>query len=162
MIEGTHLSEGRGTTRALEVVGASDLDFSKILKLMQKKAPQWLKGALIRECYFEPVFYKHEKKLCHGFQLHTDFKGYNPKVFKPYRLISLMLKCIKEIYPDYKIFREFIYEYVDDKLAFDVITGGTRLRQWIEDHDATAQDLEKQLKQEEAAWLKKSKKYWLY
>jgi uncharacterized protein YbbC (DUF1343 family) len=162
LIEGTTLSEGRGTTRALEQIGASDLDFKKILQLMHQKAPQWMQGALFRECYFEPTFHKYEKQLCHGFQIHTDHENYNPEKFKPFRLVALMLKCIRELYPDYLIYRDFAYEYTQNKLAFDVINGGPKLREWIEDSKKQVRDLEKDLKKDEKEWQKKSAKYFLY
>jgi uncharacterized protein YbbC (DUF1343 family) len=162
MIEGTHLSEGRGTTRALEVIGAPDLDYGKILQQMRKKAPQWMKGALLRECFFEPTFYKHQGKLCHGFQFHTDFGGYKPKDFKPYRVVAMMMKVIRELYPNHQIYRDFAYEYVTDRLAFDVINGGPALRKWIENPKATPKDLEKLLKSDENSWKKEMKKYLLY
>ncbi|MBC7419782.1 MAG: DUF1343 domain-containing protein [Bdellovibrio sp.] len=162
IIEGTTLSEGRGTTRALEQVGASDIDYAKVLKLMKQKAPQWMQGALIRECFFEPAFHKHEKKLCHGFQVHTDTPKYKPTLFKPYRLIALMLKCIRELYPQYPIWRDFAYEYTAGLLAVDVITGGTHFREWVDRANSKIQELEKILKQDESAWVKKSRKYWIY
>jgi uncharacterized protein YbbC (DUF1343 family) len=162
LIEGTTLSEGRGTTRALEQMGASDLDYAKILEVMKKKAPQWMHGALIRECYFEPTFHKHEKKLCHGFQFHTDDSEYKAEKFKPFRAVALMLKAIRELYPKYQIYRDFAYEYTEGKLAFDVINGGPKLREWIEDRKAQPKDLEKSLKSDEKAWLKTRKKYLLY
>ena len=162
LIEGTTLSEGRGTTRALEQVGASDIDFAAVLKLMKKKAPQWLKGTILRECFFEPTFHKHEKKLCHGFQFHTDLPEYNHANFKPFRIIALMLKCIRELYPTYNFYRDFAYEYTVGKLAFDVINGGPELREWIENPKAQVKDLEKALSQDEKAWIKTRKKYLLY
>lgn len=162
MIEGTTLSEGRGTTRALEQVGASDLDFAAVLKLMHKKAPRWLKGVILRECFFEPTFHKHEKKLCHGFQIHADLADYKPQLFKPYRLIALMLKCIRELYPDYPIYRDFAYEYTVGKVAFDVINGGPELRGWIENPKAKPADLEKALKKDEKAWIKTRRNFLLY
>jgi uncharacterized protein YbbC (DUF1343 family) len=162
MIEGTTLSEGRGTTRALEQVGASDVDYAAVMKLMQKKAPQWLKGVVLRECYFEPTFHKHEKKLCHGFMFHTDLPEYKHEQFKPYRTIALMLKCIRELYPKYNLYRDFAYEYTVGKLAFDVINGGPELREWIENPKAKPVDLDKVLKKDEQAWAKTRKKYLLY
>jgi uncharacterized protein YbbC (DUF1343 family) len=162
LIEGTTLSEGRGTTRALELVGASDLDCSRILKLMYQSAPHWMKGALLRECFFEPTFHKHERKLCHGFQIHTDHPDYRPELFKPFRLLALMLKCLRELYPDYPIYRDFDYEYTTGKLAFDVINGGPELREWIEDRKASVVDLEKALKKDEKDWIKKRSRYLLY
>ncbi len=162
LIEGTNLSEGRGTTRALELVGAADVDFGKVLGLMKKKAPQWLKGCLLRECFFEPTFHKFQGKLCHGIHVHTDFPGYQPARFKPFRLVALMLKCVRELYPSYPIYRDFAYEYVLDKLAFNVINGGPKLRDWIENPEATPAQLEKALAADEAAWRKESRAYHLY
>jgi uncharacterized protein YbbC (DUF1343 family) len=162
LIEGTTLSEGRGTTRALEVIGASDLDFKKILNEMKKRAPQWHKGIVLRECYFEPTFHKHQGKLCHGFQFHTDGVGYKQSLFKPFRLVALMLKIIREQYPDYLIYRDFAYEYVHDKLAFDVINGGPALKNWIENKKSKPQDLDKELLKDEKSWAKERKKYLLY
>jgi len=162
LIEGTTISEGRGTTRALEQMGASDINYTKVLELMRKKAPQWMQGAIVRECYFEPTFHKHEKKLCHGFQIHTDDSSYQPEKFKPFRLVALMLKTIREIYPEYSIYRDFAYEYTKGILAFDVINGGPALREWIENPTSTVKQLELALQKDEKAWAKISKKYFLY
>ncbi len=162
IIEGTTLSEGRGTTRALEQVGASDINFTKVIALMKKKAPKWLQGALLRECYFEPTFHKHAKALCHGFQIHTDTPQYQPKKFKPYRIVALMLRCIRELYPDYPIWRDFAYEYTEGMPAVDVITGGTHFREWVDNQKSTVAQLEAVLKKDEATWLKRSRKYWIY
>lgn len=162
LIEGTNLSEGRGTTRSLELVGAADADFGRVLALMKKKAPQWLKGCLLRECYFEPTFHKFQGKLCQGIHIHTDIPGYQQGKFKPFRLVALMLKCLRELYPDYPIYRDFAYEYVLDKLAFNVINGGPKLRDWIEDKNATPAQLDKMLAADEASWRKESRKHWLY
>ncbi len=162
MIEGTTLSEGRGTTRALEILGAPDIDFKKILRRMEELAPGWLKGTILRECYFEPTFHKHQKKLCHGIQIHTDCASYNHEKFKPYRIVALVLKVIREFQPDYEIFRDFPYEYETSRLAFDVINGGESLRQWIEDQNQKPQDLENLLKRDETLWKKEIKKYYLY
>lgn len=162
LIEGTTLSEGRGTTRALELFGAADIDFAKVAELMKKKAPKWLGGALLRECYFEPTFHKFQGKLCHGLQMHTDFPGYAPQKFKPFRLTALMLKCVRELYPSYPIYRDFAYEYVLNKLAFDVINGGPALKNWIEDPKATPAQLEKALQAQEKSWLKETKGFLLY
>lgn len=162
LIEGATLSEGRGTTRALEVVGAPDIDFKKVLTLMKKKAPQWLKGAVLRECFFEPTFHKHQGKLCSAIMFHTDTPLYNAKLFKPFRVVALMLKCIRELYPDYNLYRDFAYEYVTDKLAFDVINGGPALREWIDNSSSTVQNLEKALQVDEKSWAKERRKYLLY
>lgn len=162
LLEGTTLSEGRGTTRALELVGASDLDFQKVLKEMQRLAPQWMRGAHIRECFFEPTFHKHAQKLCHGFQIHTDFPGYKPQQFKPFRLMALMFKAIRNVNPDYPLWRNFEYEYTSGKLAIDVINGGPELREWVDDPKSRVRDLEQKLLQDEKAWLKHRKSFLIY
>ncbi len=162
MIEGTHLSEGRGTTRALEIIGAAEIDFDKVLEWMNKNAKSWLKGCMLRSCHFEPTFHKYEKQLCSGIQIHTDNNLYEPTQFKPYRIVSLMLKAIHNLYPDYTLFRDFPYEYVNDRLAFDVINGGEDLKNWITDSSQTPKDLQVALQKEESGWAKKIKKYYLY
>jgi len=73
-----------------------------------------------------------------------------------------MLKAIKEVHPNYQIFRDFPYEYVTDKLAFDVINGGPKLREWIENRSSKPADLEKILQKDEKRWAKESRKFYLY
>ena len=72
MLEGTTLSEGRGTTRPLELFGAPDIDARAIAATMRGLAPQWLAGCALRECAFEPTFHKHAGQLCHGLQIHPE------------------------------------------------------------------------------------------
>src|SRR5690606_18508434 len=127
------LSEGRGTTKALELLGAPDIDIEKIIKKMQQLAPQWMKGCLIRPCYFEPTFHKHQKTLCQGFQIHVDHPSYKHNLFKPYRLIALFFKALRSLYPEYPIWRDFPYEYEFERLAIDLINGGPFLREWVDD-----------------------------
>jgi uncharacterized protein YbbC (DUF1343 family) len=162
LLEGTNLSEGRGTTRPLEVIGASDINFSLVLAEMKKIAPQWLRGAALRECYFEPTFHKFEKKICHGFQIHTDIADFKPALFKPFRLIAVTLKAIRKIYPEYELYRNFAYEYVENKLPFDVINGGPKLRDWIEDQHADSKDLENALLKDEKNWQKERAAFLIY
>ncbi len=77
MVEGTTLSEGRGTTRPLEIFGAPDFDAGLVMKEMAALAPRWLGGCRLRECWFEPTFHKHANQLCHGVQIHTEGPGYD-------------------------------------------------------------------------------------
>jgi hypothetical protein len=84
------------------------------------------------------------------------------KKFKPFRLFALIFKAIRLEYPTYNLYRDFAYEYVMDRLAFDVINGGPELKNWIENTKATAKDLEKQLSVDEKAWAKEAKKHYLY
>jgi len=162
LLEGSTLSEGRGTTRPLEVVGAPDIDVRAIYEEMEKLAPHWLNGCRVRHCWFEPTFHKHAGKLCEGIQLHTDYSGYEPQTFRPYRIIALFLKTVRRLYPGYEIWRDFAYEYVTDRLAIDVIDGGTDLRQWVDDPQAECEDLDHRLIRDESGWEEESRKFHLY
>ncbi len=162
LLEGTTFSEGRGTTHPLELLGAPDIDVKKILKHMADMAPHWLEGCRIRPCWFEPTFHKHIGKLCEGFQIHTDFRNYSHHAFKPYRIIALFLKTMRRFYPSYQIWRDFPYEYVTDRLAIDVIDGGTGLREWVDDSNAEIRDLDSRLVADEGKWEEQSRNYFLY
>ena len=153
MLEGTTLSEGRGTTRPLELFGAPDIDTRKLLEAMQDIAPQWLEGCRLRECWFEPTFHKHAGKLCAGIQLHVENAGYNHETFKPWRLMALAFKALRRIRPDYPLWRDFSYEYEHDRLAIDLINGGELLRNWVDDDHATPADLEALAVVDEQHWL---------
>lgn len=152
LFEGTTLSEGRGTTRPLEVVGAPDVDFERILERMHALCPDWLNGCRLRPCYFEPVFHKHAGTLCSGIQLHTDNLDYDHQGFKPYRIACLMLKALRLEYPSYEIWRDFYYEYEQDRLAIDRLAGGSRLREWVDDPQAGVPDLAAWFDADERAW----------
>lgn len=152
MLEGTTLSEGRGTTRPLELFGAPDIDARRVMDVMRKMAPQWLAGCTLRECWFEPTFHKHSGKLCHGVQIHTEGPSYDHAAFRPWRLQALAFKAIRKLYSDYPLWRDFAYEYETGKLAIDVINGGPALRQWVDDAAATPGDLEALTAPDEQAW----------
>jgi len=162
MLEGTTLSEGRGTTRPLELFGAPDIDSSRVIKEMRSIAPQWLKGCRLRECWFEPSFHKHQHKLCSGVQIHLDDPSYDHHAFKPWRLQALGFKAIRNLYPDYPLWRDFAYEYEKDRLAIDVINGGPILREWVDDVAATPQDLDALVTPDEKAWLNERQSTFLY
>lgn len=163
LLEGTTLSEARGTTHPLEMVGAPDTDQKKLFAVMKNLSPQWMEGCVLRSCYFEPTFHKHAGKLCEGFQIHVEPRFYNPQKFKPYRLIALWLKAIRHVYPNYKIWRDFSYEYLEkNRLPIDAISGGPGLRKWVDDPQASVADLEKILKQDEEIWLSTREKFLVY
>lgn len=162
LLEGTTLSEGRGTTVALEVLGAPDIDIDTVLKHMRLHAPQWLTGVDIRPCYFQPTFHKHAGEVCQGFQLHTDNPRYQHQAFKPFRLIMQCFKSIRHLYPDYPLWRDFPYEYETDRLAIDVINGGEWPRRWVDDNNAEAGDLEAILIKDEQLWAESIAEFYLY
>ena len=153
MIEGTTLSEGRGTTRPLEVLfGAPDLVAGDVLAEMRRLAPDWLAGCAIRECAFEPTFHKHAHMLCSGLMIHAEHGFYDHHAFRPWRLQALAFKAIRQLHPDYDLWRDFPYEYVFDKLAIDVINGGMELREWVDDAGALPGDLDALAARDEAVW----------
>jgi uncharacterized protein YbbC (DUF1343 family) len=163
MLEGTTLSEGRGTTRPLEVLfGAPDLDAKAVLAEMHRIAPQWLAGCALRECWFEPTFHKHAKSLCSALMIHAEGRFYDHHAFRPWRLQALAFKAIRALRPDYPLWRDFPYEYEFDRLAIDVINGGPALREWVDDPSAEAGDLDVIAAPDEAAWLEQTRDLRLY
>jgi uncharacterized protein YbbC (DUF1343 family) len=162
MLEGTTLSEGRGTTRPLELLGAPDIDARALLGTMQKIAPQWLAGCRLRECWFEPTFHKHVGKLCAGFQIHAEAPFYEHDSFRPWRLVAAAFKALRRLHPDYPLWRDFAYEYERDRLAIDLINGGEALRQWVDDPSAQAVDLDALAVPDEKAWLSERESFLIY
>jgi uncharacterized protein YbbC (DUF1343 family) len=153
MIEGATLSEGRGTTRPLEVLfGAPDVDAGAVLAEMQRLAPAWLAGCALRECWFTPTFHKHAGQLCHGLMVHAEGPFYAHEAFRPWRLQALAFKAIRRLYGEYPIWRDFPYEYEFERLAIDVIDGGPALREWVDDPAAEPGDLDSLAAVDEARW----------
>jgi uncharacterized protein YbbC (DUF1343 family) len=152
MLEGTTLSEGRGTTRPLELFGAPDLDGIELLKTMQSLAPEWMAGCRLRPCWFEPTFHKHAGKLCSGVQIHVDARWYAHDRLRPWRIVALAFKALRRLRPDYDLWRDFAYEYEHDRLAIDVIAGSELLRRWVDDRAARPADLDALASKDEAAW----------
>ena len=152
MLEGTTLSEGRGTTRPLELFGAPDLDPGALIVKMRSLAPQWLLGCRLRACWFEPTFHKHAGKLCAGIQIHVDDPAYDHDAFRPWRLVALAMKAVRTLRPDYELWRDFPYEYEQGRLAIDLINGSELLRNWVDDPAAGPGDLEALARPDEAAW----------
>jgi uncharacterized protein YbbC (DUF1343 family) len=153
MLEGATLSEGRGTTRPLELFGAPDIDARAVVAEMRALSPAWLAGCALRDCWFEPTFHKHMGRLCNGLQIHTEGPSYDHAAFRPWRIQALAFKAIRRLYPDYALWRDFPYEYELDRLAIDVVNGGPRLREWVDDPAATPDDLDAVTMPEELAWL---------
>ena len=162
MLEGTTLSEGRGTTRPLELFGAPDIDARSVIDEMARMAPQWIDGCSLRDCWFEPTFHKHVGKLCNGVQIHTEGPHYDHAAFRPWRIQALAFKAIRRLQPDYPLWRDFPYEYEVGKLAIDVINGSPLLREWVDDPAATPGDLDGLATSDEQAWLDERQTYLRY
>jgi uncharacterized protein YbbC (DUF1343 family) len=162
MLEGTTLSEGRGTTRPLELFGAPDIDANALIGTMRKLAPQWLHGCRLRACWFEPTFHKHAGEPCAGVQIHVDDESYRWNSFQPWRLQALAFKALRRLEPAYPLWRDFPYEYERDRLAIDLINGSPLLREWVDDASAEPGDLDALAGPDEAAWRKARRDLLLY
>ncbi|CAN1532068.1 Uncharacterised conserved protein UCP016719 [Burkholderiaceae bacterium] len=163
MLEGTTLSEGRGTTRPLELFGAPAIDADRLIEDMRRTAPQWLQGCVLRSCFFEPTFHKHAHQLCAGVQIHVeDPSHYDHQAFQPWRLQALAFRAVRLQQADYPLWRDFPYEYEHDRLAIDLINGGPGLREWVDDLSAPPEALEALAARDEAAWVEARRPYLLY
>jgi uncharacterized protein YbbC (DUF1343 family) len=162
MLEGTTLSEGRGTTRPLELFGAPDLEPGKIIAEMERLEPEWLAGCKLREVFFQPTFHKHVGQLCSGVFIHAEGTFYQHAAFRPWRLQALAFKAIRRLYPEYPLWRDFPYEYVFDKLAIDVINGSALLSEWVDEAEAAPGDLDMLATPDEQAWESDREPYLIY
>jgi uncharacterized protein YbbC (DUF1343 family) len=162
MVEGTTLSEGRGTTRPFELIGAPDLDPDALLTKMHELAPKWLRGCRLRTCWFEPTFQKHAGKLCAGLQIHVEKDSYSHETFRPWRLQALAFKALRALEPKYPLWRDFPYEYEKDRLAIDLLSGSDLLRRWVDDARATPNDLDEMALADERAWRQERRRFLLY
>ena len=162
MLEGATLSEGRGTTRPLELFGAPDIDARRVIAEMHALAPQWLAGCVLRDCWFEPTFHKHVGRLCHGVHIVTEGPIYDHAAFRPWRIQALAFKAIRRLWPDYPLWRDFAYEYEVGKPAIDVINGGPLLREWVDDRAGAPGDLDALAAPDEAAWLEERRGFLRY
>ena len=162
MLEGATLSEGRGTTRPLELFGAPDIEARAVIQVMRDTAPQWLDGCILRDISFEPTFHKHVGQLCSGVHIHAEGDAYHHAAFKPWRLQALAFKAIRKLFPDYELWREFPYEYAFGKLPIDVINGSPLLREWVDDPNAEPGDLDALTAPDERAWEEERAPFLLY
>lgn len=156
LLEGTHFSEGRGTTRPLEMMGRPEWPVPQVLAWLRRHAPQWLEGCVIRETFFLPTFHKFKGELVSGVHVHADGPWYRHGAFRPYRLFAGLLKASRKLNPGadplQTLFRDFHYEYETSRLAIDIIDGGPGLREWILDEAATSKDLDARLDADGRAW----------
>ena len=162
LLEGTQISEGRGTTKPFEVFGRPNMSTEKIYNWMKKEKADFLNGCFLREIKFEPVFDKFKNQICSGFQIHLEKAWAKKGSFRPYRLISLFLKAFKEIHPSTVWKSQPPYEYEWKLAPIDIISGSEDLKKWVEDSSAKASHWEDFLISEERAWKKQQKELFLY
>jgi len=154
LLEGTILSEGRGTTRPFEIFGAPFIDPAKLVKRLNEFK---LKGVFFRPLYFTPTFNKFSGQLCGGVQIHVIDR----EKFKAFKTAVAILLTIKEIYPQINIWREPPYEYEFEKLPFDILSGSDRLRKDIEE-GKSLKDMEYWWNDELESFRKIREKYLIY
>jgi uncharacterized protein YbbC (DUF1343 family) len=125
LIEGTNVSEGRGTTRPFEIIGAPFIDPHALIAELKEEQ---LEGVVFRSLHFQPAFQKFAGDLCGGIQIHVTERN----SFKPVISGIAIISAIRRLHPDLFAWKTPPYEYVLDKLPFDVINGSARLREQIE------------------------------
>ena len=149
LIEGTTLSEGRGTTRPFELWGAPGLDVGALLELD-------LHGVTLRPVEIVPTFHKHAGVPCAGVQVHVT----DPWVFRPYETYLRMLAAVLPAVPAEERWRTEEYEFVSDRPAIDLLTGGPELRNAVDEGASIESVLVREARgaaefdgQRRAAWL---------
>lgn len=125
LLEGTNLSEGRGTTRPFEIFGAPFIEPDRLIKRLNEFR---LPGLKFRPLYFEPTFHKYAGQLCGGCQIHIIDR----EIFKPFKTAVAIIKAVFELYHERFQWRRPPYEYEREKLPIDILTGSEKLRRFIE------------------------------
>ena len=154
LFEGTMLSEGRGTTRPFELVGAPGVDAERFAREMNALR---LPGAFFRPAVFEPTFQKHAKQPCGGCQIHVTDR----LVFKPVLTGVALIQMFRRVDPQNFAWRQPPYEYEQEKLPIDILAGSDALRREIES-DLTPQAIAESWRQDEEEFRRLRKPYLLY
>ncbi len=154
LVEGTELSEGRGTTRPFELAGAPHLDGQRLARDL---AAMELPGVRFRPVVFTPMFQKHARTACGGIQIHVT----NAEEFRPYRTGVAFLKAAHDQAPEKFAWRTKAYEFVDQIPAIDLLAGGAGLRQGIE-AGASLDDLARRWPRDEGAFADERAPFLLY
>ena len=154
ILEGTNLSEGRGTTRPFETFGAPFLEPDRVREVLDSEV---LRGAILREVDFKPTFNKWAGELCRGFQIHVTDRN----VFRPYRATLAIISALLKLYPEDFNWSDPPYEYVHDKLPIDIILGDDRVRRDLE-QGRSVLDMEKEWQSEVSRFIKTRSRFLLY
>lgn len=132
LLEGTNLSEGRGTTTPFELWGAPFVDPWQLLPVL---APRDLQGCALRPVEFEPTFHKWHGQPCRGLFVHVT----DPATFRPYRTTLAFLRAVHELWPAQSRWNDPPYEYEQELLPIDILTGGSAVRQWVSESGSWAE-----------------------
>ena len=155
LLEGTNLSEGRGTTRPFELFGAPFINPFEVTAALRDAYA--LPGVLLRETWFQPTFHKWAGEVCGGWQLHVTHR----QAFKPYYTTLAILQTIRRLYPDSFQWRQPPYEYEYDRLPFDLLTGDPAVREGLE-REAPLEKMEQDWMMGLEEFLQKQQEYLLY
>jgi len=129
LVEGTNLSEGRGTTRPFELVGAPWIDAAGFADALARAGDaEGLDGVLFRAAWFRPTFQKHAGRSCGGVQVHVVDR----RTARPFATFLVLLREARRLAPDLFDWRRERYEFVDDRLAIDLLLGRSDLRPMLE------------------------------
>jgi uncharacterized protein YbbC (DUF1343 family) len=153
-LEGTKISEGRGTTRPFEIAG---VPYGKAYEVASALNQLELPGVYFRPHSFQPTFQKHAGKLCHGIQAHV----LDRQIFKPVITGIALIKVVRELYPNGFEWQPPPYEYVFDRYPFDVIAGTFKLREQLERGIALT-EIAASWQPDEQRFLEQRAKYLLY
>lgn len=154
LLEGTNISEGRGTTRPFEIFGAPFIHPETLVNVLKEFR---LPGVVFRPLFFEPTFQKHAKTICGGAQIHVTDR----KRFLPFKTGVAVLKAIHNTYPRDFAWKKPPYEYEEIKLPIDILSGTDRLRKDIESWKGL-DEMQEWWNQETKRFEKTRKKYLLY
>ncbi|MCD6353602.1 MAG: DUF1343 domain-containing protein [Proteobacteria bacterium] len=144
LLEGTNISEGRGTTRPFEIVGIPGINPYELVKALNKED---LPGVIFRPLYFVPAFQKHQGEVCGGMQIHVAKRD----LFLPVITGVAIIKAVYQLYPEIFQWKKPPYEYEETKLPIDILSGSDTLRLQIEKGCS--------LKEISASWEKKREKF---
>jgi uncharacterized protein YbbC (DUF1343 family) len=154
LLEGTNLSEGRGTTRPFETFGAPWIDGRRLCRELNG---QNLPGVYFRPVQFLPTFQKYKDEICEGAFMHVTDK----EIFKPVLTAVNLLQTIRGMYPIQFSWKNPPYEYENEKMPFDILAGNSWLRQLM-DQETPLQIVQQKMQEEVEAFQPIRQKYLLY
>jgi uncharacterized protein YbbC (DUF1343 family) len=154
IMEGTNLSEGRGTTTPFEICGAPFIDPYQLKENLDRKD---LPGIFLREVFFQPTFHKWHNEVCGGLHIHIK----DPNTYKPYVTSLTITQEIRKLYPRHFSWRNPPYEYEQEKMPIDLITGDEDIREGIE-HNKDIHELEASWKEELDQFREMAQHHFLY
>jgi uncharacterized protein YbbC (DUF1343 family) len=154
LLEGTNLSEGRGTTRPFELCGAPWVDARR---LAARLATEGLPGVCFRPAWFRPTCQKYAGQTCGGVQLHVTDR----RAFQPVRTSLAVLAAVRELWPDHFAWRTEPYEFVADRPAIDLLFGSDRERRGL-DAGTPARELARAWEPAEQAFRERRREFLIY